>query len=90
MGAALGGFMPCFERWWMFVARLITIFNVHDHSYPARCATSFFAAAVFLVDLGHPSSDGIKNQDAVITERDFLGLPWGFVAVMGILPVEAN
>lgn len=36
-----------------------------------------------------PDSIGIKNEDAAIIERDFSGLPAGFVAVVGILPVEA-
>jgi len=84
MGAALGGFMPCFKRWWMFVARLITIFNVHDYSYPARCATSFFAAAVFRVDLAHPSSVGESqlNQAFRAAERSMSAIsPDGLTAI---------
>ncbi len=37
-----------------------------------------------------PDSIGIKDEDAAIFERDFLGLPAGFVAVVGVLPVEAG
>ena len=35
-------------------------------------------------------SIGIEDEDAVISERDFLGPPRGFVAVVGALPVEAG
>jgi hypothetical protein len=31
-----------------------------------------------------PGSIGIKNEDAILIERDFLGLPGGFVAVVGV------
>jgi len=37
-----------------------------------------------------PGSIGIKNENAVIIERDFSGLPFGFVAVVRVLPVEAG
>ena len=33
--------------------------------------------------LGQPDSIGVEDEDAVIAERDFLGLPRGFVAVVG-------
>jgi hypothetical protein len=37
-----------------------------------------------------PSSIGIGDEDAIIAERDFLGLPGEFVAVVGVLPVEGR
>ena len=37
-----------------------------------------------------PDSIGIEDEDAAIIERDFSGLPAGFVAVVGVLPVEAD
>ena len=40
--------------------------------------------------LGQPDSIGIEDEDAVLIERDFSGLPTGFVAVVGVLPVEAD
>ncbi len=36
-----------------------------------------------------PGSIGIEDEDAVIAEQDFLGLPSGFVAVVRVLIVEA-
>jgi hypothetical protein len=36
--------------------------------------------------LGQPDSIGIEDENAVIAERDFLGLPRGFVAVGGAQP----
>ena len=33
---------------------------------------------------------GIENENATIIERDFLGLPGGFVAGLGVLRVEAG
>ncbi len=33
---------------------------------------------------------GIENENATIIERDFSGLPGGFVAVLGVLPVETE
>lgn len=33
---------------------------------------------------------GIEDEDAIVTERDFLGLPGGFVAGVGVLRVEAG
>ena len=33
--------------------------------------------------LGQPDSIGVEDEDAVIAERDFLGLPGGIVAVVG-------
>jgi hypothetical protein len=41
MGAALGGFMPCFGRWWRSSSQ---IFTVHEHNIPARSAKVFSAA----------------------------------------------
>jgi hypothetical protein len=35
-------------------------------------------------------SIGIKDQDAVLIERDFLGLPRAFVAVMQVELLEAG
>ena len=37
-----------------------------------------------------PDLFGIEDEDAVIAERDFLGLPGGFVAVVRVLPVEGR
>ena len=37
---------------------------------------------------GWPASIGIENQDAFIIERDFRRLPSGFVALMGVEPLE--
>ena len=36
------------------------------------------------------NSIGIEDNDAAIAERDFLGLPGGFVAGLGVLRVEAG
>lgn len=37
-----------------------------------------------------PGLIDIKNEDAVLIERDFYRLPRGFVAVVGVLPVEGR
>lgn len=37
-----------------------------------------------------PDLIGIKDEDAILIERDFPGLPVGFVALVGVLPVEAG
>jgi len=37
-----------------------------------------------------PDSIGIKDEDAAIIERDFSRLRKGFVAVVGVLPVETD
>ena len=37
-----------------------------------------------------PDLFGIEDEDAAIIERDFPWLPGGFVAVVGVLPVEAG
>ena len=37
-----------------------------------------------------PGSIDIEDEDAIIIERDFSGLPLGFVAVVRVLPVEAG
>jgi hypothetical protein len=37
-----------------------------------------------------PDSIGTEDQDEGIFERDFSGLPGGFVAVVRVLPVEAG
>jgi hypothetical protein len=34
--------------------------------------------------LGQPDSIDIKDENAVIFEKDFFGLPSGFVAVVGV------
>jgi hypothetical protein len=40
--------------------------------------------------LAQPDSIGIEDEDAVIAERDFSGLPAGFVDVVRVLPMEAG
>ncbi len=37
-----------------------------------------------------PGSISIEDEDAVISERDFAGLPGEFVALVGVLPMEAD
>jgi len=37
-----------------------------------------------------PGSIGIKNEDALLIEQDFLGFPRGFVALMRVLPPEGR
>ena len=57
-------------------------------------APSFFQRRVFVGRMRTVStqrdSKGSEDEDAVVTERDFSRFPGGFVAVMGVLPVEAN
>ncbi len=52
----------------------------------------FFRQKVLLIRAGEaePGLFGIEDEDAVIIERDFFGLPGGFVAVARVLPVEAD
>jgi hypothetical protein len=60
------------------------IFNVHEHNIPARSAKVFFGSGFCgLIRAGKVQPDlfGIEDEDAVIAERDFLGLPGGIVAV---------
>jgi hypothetical protein len=37
-----------------------------------------------------PGAIGIKSEDVVLIEQDFLGFPRGFVALMRVLPPEGR
>jgi hypothetical protein len=69
------------------------IFNVHEHNIPARSAKVFFGSGFCgLIRAGkvQPGLIGIEDEDAAIIERDFFGLPGGFVALEGVFPVEGR
>jgi len=62
----------------------------HEHRFTARCAKIYFRSGFCGADQGcsiQPSLIDIKNEDAVPIERDFFGIPGGFVAVVGV-PTE--
>jgi hypothetical protein len=53
----------------------------------------FLAAGFCGADHGCPIQPGsidIEDENAILIERDFPWLPGGFVAVVGVLPVEAG
>ncbi len=80
MLAVNGSFGPVLKRRSMVRQDSRRIFNAHEHSFAARRAKIILAAGF---RVAQPDLIGVEDEDAVIIERDFFGLPGGFVAVVG-------